>query len=208
MTTIAIIDFETTGMRAGFDRIIEVGAVLVEGDAIVGTFSELMHPGCWIPSFITSLTGITNAMVAGKPAPEQVMPALYAFLGERPCLAHNAAFDQRFYAAEMQRAEIAHERPFLCSVLLARRLIHDAPSHRLGALVDHLGLTVPDGMRAHRALADALMTARLYLHLRARVQEHLGGQAPGMDLLQALQRAPKAKARAILDQHRDAIAAL
>ncbi len=126
MLPIAVIDFETTGMYAGSDRIIEVGAAVMRDGEIVATFAELMDPGVYIPSFITSLTGITNAMIRGKPRPEEVMPRLRAFLGDHACVAHNASFDQRFFAAEMEQAGEGHERSFLCSLLLARRLVPQA----------------------------------------------------------------------------------
>ena len=100
---IAVIDFETTGMRAGPDRIIEVGAAILRNGEVVATFTELMNPGFRIPYFITGLTGITDAMVREKPHPEAVMPRLREFLGDHPCVAHNAGFDQRFFASEMDR---------------------------------------------------------------------------------------------------------
>ncbi len=198
MITVAVIDFETTGMMPGPDRIIEVGAAIVRDGEVVETFSELMDPGFRIPYFITDLTGITNAMVRGKPRPEEVMPRLRAFLGDCPCLAHNASFDRRFFTAEMERASHGHDRPFLCSVLLARRLVHDAPNHKLGDLARHLGLRLPPGMRAHRALADALMTSQLWTHLHGVVRDRLGRE-PALDHIQALMRVPKAKVPAWLE---------
>ena len=58
MHTYAVIDFETTGLSPGFDRIIEVGVVLVRNHSIIDTYSELMDPGFRIPGYITELTGI------------------------------------------------------------------------------------------------------------------------------------------------------
>jgi len=198
MTVIAVIDFETTGRCAGEDRIIEVAAAIVEDRVVVATFTELMNPGVRIPGFITGLTGISNAMVRQAPPPEAVMPRLRTFLGDRPCLAHNAAFDQRFFAAEMARAQEAHPRPFLCSMLLARRLVPDAPSYRLGTLATHLDLSWPAGMQAHRALADVLVTAALWRHLLSMMSTRLGGRPPDLALLTALVRQPKAKVERFL----------
>jgi DNA polymerase-3 subunit epsilon len=192
MTTVAILDFETTGMFAGADRIIEVAAVLVQDGAVTGTFTELMDPGFPIPSFITSLTGISTTMVRGKPQPEEVMPRLRAFLGDHPCLAHNPGFDRRFFTAEMARAGHAHDRPFLCSVLLARRLLPEAGRHSLGALSQRFGFELPPGMRAHRALADALLTTQLWRLLVERTRLHLGRE-PNLDLLLRLMRVPRAQ---------------
>jgi len=188
---IAVIDFETTGLRAGSDRIIEVGAAIVERGEVVGTFSELVNPGFRIPSFITHLTGISDAMVQDRPRADAVMPRLRAFLGDAVCVAHNAGFDQRFYTAEMTLARECHDRRFLCTMLLARRLVQDAPSHQLGALVRHLGLSLAPGLRAHRALDDVLMTCSLWTRLNGILSVRLHGREPDLDLLARVMRTSK-----------------
>ncbi|MFA4945304.1 MAG: 3'-5' exonuclease [Lentisphaeria bacterium] len=197
MADYAVIDFETTGLSAGWDRTIEVGAAIVRDGEVVATFAQLMHPGFPIPTFITGLTGITNAMVRGQPPPEAVMPELHRFLAGHTCVAHNAAFDARFFAAEMARAGLAHERPFLCTMRLARRLVPEAPNHQLGTLVRHLRLETPAGTRAHRALDDVLMTVALWNHLAALVGERLGAPPPP-EILAALMKKSKAAAAAWL----------
>lgn len=198
MNAYAVLDFETTGLRAGADRIIEVGAALVQDGVVVATFSELMDPGCRIPAFITGLTGISDAMVRGKPRPEAVMPRLRAFLGDHVCIAHNASFDQRFFTAEMALAGQGHERPFLCSLLLARRLVQEAPNHQLGVLARHLRLTAPPSLQAHRALADVLMTCELWKALTALLAARLNGRIPDLALIQAVARQPKKAVEAYL----------
>ena len=68
MTRIAVIDFETTGISPAMgDRATEVAIVMMEGGRVVDRFQSLMNAGVRIPSFITQLTGITNAMVAAAP---------------------------------------------------------------------------------------------------------------------------------------------
>ena len=200
MQHLAFIDFETTGLRAGTDRIIEVGAVLLRDGEIVATFAELMDPGFHIPSFITQLTGISNAMVRGKPRPEAVMPRLRAFLGDHPCIAHNASFDQRFFTAEMALAGQQHERTFVCSMLLARRLLQQAPSHKLGVLVQHLRLATPPGLHAHRALDDVLMTCELWRHLTTDLRTRINARALDLELIRSVIAKPKAAVAAHLAQ--------
>nr|HPL80547.1 exonuclease domain-containing protein [Burkholderiaceae bacterium] len=74
MTRIAVIDFETTGISPAMgDRATEVAIVMMEGGRVVDRFQSLMNAGVRIPSFITQLTGITNAMVAVAPPAAQVM---------------------------------------------------------------------------------------------------------------------------------------
>jgi len=196
----AIIDFETTGLSAGWHRIIEVGAVRVREGAVVDTFSQLLDPGVPVPAFITGLTGISNAMVRGQPSPEQVMPALRAFLGDCPAVAHNASFDAGFYRAELARAGLADERPFLCTMRLARRLVPDAPNHQLGVLARHLQLEPPAGFRAHRALGDALLTAALWDRLTRRLSARLGGVTPEFAVYQAVMSKPRPAAERYLQQ--------
>ncbi len=86
------------------------------------------------------------------------------FVGDAPMVAHNAAFDSKFWSAELARTGIAAAQPFACTVLLSRRLYPEAPSHKLGFIVDHLGL--PRAGRAHRALADAEMAAALLARMQ------------------------------------------
>jgi len=198
MGTYAVIDFETTGLSPEYDRIIEVGVVLVRNHMIVDTFSELMNPGFRIPSYITELTGISTAMVKGKPSSEKVMPKVSKVIGSYPCVAHNASFDRRFFAAEMRRARISFQPPFLCSMLLARRLVQDCGNHKLGTLVQHLGLEKPAGMRAHRALADSLMTVELWKHLMQRIESSLPGYEPDVDFVAKLARMPMASVDSFL----------
>jgi hypothetical protein len=57
---LVVLDFETTGLTPAFDRTIEVAATLLVNHRPVETFHQLMHPGVRLPSFITSLTGITD----------------------------------------------------------------------------------------------------------------------------------------------------
>ena len=200
MPTIAVIDFETTGISPGQGaRATEVGIVLLRAGQVVDRFQSLMNTGAWIPPFITRLTGITNAMVEAAPPAATVMADAARFVGDVPMVAHNAAFDSRFWQAELAHAGLSAPHAFACTVLLSRRLYPQAPSHRLGALVDYHGL--PRTGQAHRALADAEMAAALL----ARIQHDLRTQwrvaEPHHSLLQQLQRCAKPKVGALLARH-------
>jgi len=165
--TIAVIDFETTGMspQSG-GRATEIAAVLVRDGRVVDQFQSLMQTGVWVPPFIEQLTGISNAMLAKAPPAEAVMRELAGFTRGCPLVAHNAAFDRGFWHFELERAgcepDPAHE--FACTVLLARRLYPEAPNCKLGTLARYHAL--PDTGRAHRALADAQTTAHLLLRMQ------------------------------------------
>lgn len=157
---IAIIDFETTGISPGQgDRATEVAIVMSEGGRVVDRYQSLMNAGVRIPAFITQLTGITNAMVQAAPPASVVMAEAARFVGDTPMVAHNAAFDRRFWQAELALCGQPAQQTFACTVLLSRRLYPQAPNHKLGSLIDWLGL--PRSGQAHRALADADMAAAL-----------------------------------------------
>lgn len=148
---IVFVDLETTGGNAATDRITEIGIVEVSRYG-VDTWSSLVDPGCEIPAFIQSLTGISNEMVRGQPMFASLAPALAARLKGRLFIAHNARFDYGFLQRSFERAEIAFESDMLCTVQLSRKLFPDAGRHGLSAIVERYALK-PLGR--HRALADA-----------------------------------------------------
>ncbi len=173
MDTVAVIDFETTGLspQAGA-RATEIAAVLVRDGRVVDRYQSLMNAGAWVPPFIEQLTGITNAMVRAAPPAATVMREAAAFVGGHPLVAHNASFDSRFWDAELARIGRTREQAFACTMLLARRLFPEAPNHRLGTLVAFAGL--PEAGRHHRALADAEMAASLLLRLEQQLERRFG----------------------------------
>jgi DNA polymerase-3 subunit epsilon len=159
-----------------------------------------MNAGVRVNSFITQLTGITNEMVQAAPAAEQVMRDAARFVGGRPMVAHNAAFDKKFWQAELARCGQDGGHAFACTLLLSRRLYPQAPNHKLGTLaaLHHL----PSSGRAHRALADAEMAAHLLAQMQHDLKTRYGCQQLDHALLMGLQRTsrhqvgPYLKARA------------
>ncbi|RZJ09253.1 MAG: 3'-5' exonuclease [Rubrivivax sp.] len=195
METIAVIDFETTGQVAtGGGRATEVAAVLVRGGEVVGQWSSLMNSGAWVPPYVQALTGISNQMLACAPDSSDVMRELSRFTLGCPLVAHNASFDRSFWQAEMTRAEVEPDaaHAFACTVLLSRRLWPEAGSHSLGAMTHFHGIRFSG--RAHRAMADALVTAELLLKIRAEIAGRfaldLGDAEVDHALLAQLQRTP------------------
>jgi DNA polymerase-3 subunit epsilon len=200
MSRIAVIDFETTGISPGQgDRATEVAIVLLERGQVVDRFQSLMNAGVHIPAFITQLTGITNAMVASAPPAEAVMADAARVVGEVPMVAHNASFDRRYWIAELARAGVPAPQPFACTVLLSRRLYPEAPSHKLGNLVDWFQL--PRTGRAHRALADAEMAAELLNRIQHDLRTRHGVAEPDHAYLMGLQRCTKAAVAKLLALH-------
>jgi len=190
MDTVAVIDFETTGMSpdAGA-RATEIGVVLLRHGRIVGRYQSLMNAGVWVPPFIEALTGISNQMVRAAPPAREVMREAADFVGTHPLVAHNASFDRRFWDAELQHVHRSRVQEFACTMLLARRLLPQAPNHKLGTLVEFAQLPVAG--RYHRALADAEMAASLLVRLEEELVQRFRPTAVTHALLREIQGAPR-----------------
>lgn len=166
----AVIDFETSGLApGGGGRALEIAAVLVEGGQILGSYQSLINPGVHVPSWITELTGITQSMVSKAPSPDKVMAEVADFVGDAVMVAHNAGFDSKFWQYELERIGLVPPMDFLCTVLLSRRLYPWAPNHKLQTLVELHGITQQG--RYHRALADAQVTAEVFLQMLRDLEE-------------------------------------
>jgi len=197
--TVIVLDFETSGLSPDMgDRAIEVGAVRVEAGRITSRFQSLMNPGIRISGFIEDYTGITNSMLRDAPPCKTVMAGLVDFIEDHSLVAHNASFDQRFLDAECQRIRRRYTGVFACSMLAARRVYPDAPNHKLGTLVTFNQLPVSGTF--HRALADAEMTAHLWLGMLKDIREHYRIRNISFSLMQELTRIPKAAAGRFLKQ--------
>jgi DNA polymerase III subunit epsilon len=185
-----IIDFETSGLSPNNgDRVIEVGAVAIEDDQIVDRFQSLVHPGFRVNSFIQEYTGITNKMLDSAPTARTVIPLLVEFIADHPLVAHNASFDQRFLDAELARFGHSKKQQMACSMLISRRVNQNLSKHSLEYLVG--ALNIPSGDH-HRALADAEMTAHLYIKMVTQLKCQYDLQEIPFDLLCKLSKISKA----------------
>lgn len=163
-----VFDVETTGLSLGLGaRIIEIGAVSVEHHAISGTFQRLINPGVPVPGAVTRIHGITASMLANQPRPEEVFPAFAQFIKGAVLVAHNAPFDVSFLRSELARIGMALHAPCRCTLKMSRRLLPHLPNHRLETVATYLLGPLPEDLQLHRALADAHITARIWLALTA-----------------------------------------
>ncbi len=177
----AIIDLETTGGRADQDRITEIAIVLHDGHQRMGEFTTLVNPDRPIPPYITDITGISNAMVAGAPRFYEVARQVVELTEGCIFVAHNVSFDYGFLREEFKRLAYTYEREKLCTVRMSRILMPGLPSYSLGPLCSRLGIP---NLARHRAKGDADATVQLLEHLMT-LQPGLGlgklGQKPARD---------------------------
>lgn len=155
----AIIDIETTGTSASYGKITEIAIILHNGEAITETYNTLINPECNIPRNITRLTGITNEMVANAPKFYEVAKKIVELTAGRFFVAHNAMFDYSFVKEEFKRLGYDYKRKTICTVKLGRKLLPGHRSYSLGNICGDLGIQITD---RHRAIGDALATAKLF----------------------------------------------
>lgn len=149
---VLILDTETTGLDSSRDRIIELALILVDVDQATGlplqvqeVFDELEDPGRPIPAEATRVTGITDAMVAGKRLDEARIAELTK--GVDLVIAHNARFDRGFVEA---RLPAFAQLPWACSVAEIDWQAQGRGSAKLEFLAHELGFFYD----AHRAEMD------------------------------------------------------
>ncbi len=166
------VDTETTGLNpAEGHTLVEVATVAIAEGAIGETWSSLMRPGRAIPAEAAAVHGITDAMVAEAPAPEKVSAELRRRCGDLALVFHNAPFDLPFLIALLRQAgQPPLLNPIVDTLGLARGL-SGTGGNSLGALAARFGLPKEP---AHRALGDALTTARLFLALADRWERERG----------------------------------
>jgi DNA polymerase III subunit epsilon len=197
---LVVIDFETSGMspeQGG--RITEVAALRIVGDRVTERFVSLVNCGVRIPSFITQLTGITQRMVDRAPLVDEVLPRLLEFIGSDALVAHNASFDEKFLMAEAARISLASQHhATICSVKLSRRVIPGLASYSLGSLASSLDIQF--NSQAHRAEADADVTARLMLRLGTELKAKFSMPEVDTAMLVAINRNSAAKFEEIVQK--------
>ncbi len=158
-----VLDLETTGGKPPEHRVTEIACYRVEKLKIIDRFTTLVNPQRSIPAFVSNLTGITDAMLAGQPRAHEVLEELLKFIGDSVVVAHHSEFDRRFLGHEMKLAGFGPLlNDDLCTCKLARRILPWLPSKSLGNLASFFGI---EQGRRHRADGDAHATGELLLVL-------------------------------------------
>jgi DNA polymerase-3 subunit epsilon len=152
-------DTETTGVRPGKDRVIEIAAYDPLQDR---KFCSFINPECLIPPEASAISHITDDMVKEAPLIGTVLQSFVSFCeGDIVLVAHNNdAFDKPFLEGEFLRAGL--EMPswiFVDSLKWARKYRTDLPRHSLQSLREVYGIVAN---QAHRALDDVYVLEQIF----------------------------------------------
>ena len=154
-----LLDCETTGGKAIYHRIIEIGLIVIEGGELIETWQTFIDPKVTLPPFIQRLTGITPGMIKGAPVFLDIAEELLSKLKGRTLVAHNARFDYSFLKNEFERAGFTYNAKPLCSVKFSRNLYPQFKRHGLSQIINRFDLAVEN---RHRALDDAKMIYQFF----------------------------------------------
>ena len=166
MKNFVIFDTETTGFKPDDGaRLIELALVKMNSEGeILDTWSTLINPGSDEPIHAQEIHHITPADLIDAPTFKDIYGDIASFIGNHMLVAHNTPFDISFLKAESNLAGLLWPDLVLGDTLkAARELLPGLPSYKLGELAKHFEIDF-DG-HAHAALADTLVTAKLFSHL-------------------------------------------
>ncbi len=166
-----VVDLEMTGLRAKTDRILEIGAIKVEGGMETGAFHCMVNPHREIPPEVTALTGITSEMAAQGCEAAEAVRGFAGFSQSFPLIGHNIRFDYSFLKQAAVNYGIPLERECLDTLKLSRKFLAEAEKKTLDYLCGYLGICRE---KNHRALEDAKATNGLFRYL----QEKFGRENP------------------------------
>jgi len=170
---LVIFDLETTGLLPCQHEIIQIAAMKVkdgrwdEGEY----FDSYVRPENCIPSFITKLTGISQAHVANAPSPVEVLMEFSRFVGrDATLIAHNGLrFDMRFIAENCKRHGIpVRETSALDSRDFSRKIWGGKGGHGLDAVLGRVGVS-SKGVKRHDARGDVQLLAQAVQYMWERL---------------------------------------
>lgn len=164
----AVVDFETTGLNPEIDRIVQLAAVIVNGEGdIVDSFDTIVKPEspAEYQHGAEHIHGISVEQVSCGMPLRKAIEQLWSISAGNVFTAHNAAFDIGFLHAESERVGIEHRiETHIDTLELSRRTTGTDTTrrHNLFALCEHYGI---ERDKVHDARSDATATAQLLIHL-------------------------------------------
>ncbi len=169
---LAFFDLETTGLRPGADRIIEIGIVIYRDGRLAERWGQLIDPEMPIPPASTETHHITDEMVAGKPTLREVAWEVWHRLRDRVLVAYNGlSFDKPMLEGDLARCGLTPPlAPVLDPMMWVVQLM-PRRSFRQEAVCQQLGIELSE---AHRAVADAEALAQITFRLADQVPPTLG----------------------------------
>jgi len=157
---LVVLDLETTGVRIGVDRVVQVAALKIHADGSETRWSTLVNPQMPIPARATEVHGITDEKVAAAPSMAAVAPVLARGLVGCDVAGYNVRrFDWLFLMADFERVGFVFDwQPRLIDSLAIFYRFH--PRDLSAALKTYCGR---EHDKAHDAVGDVEATRDVLL---------------------------------------------
>lgn len=167
---IVSLDCETSGLDPKTDALVSIGAVIVKGRSILtgGQLHVMIDHGVHLSAESIRIHRIRKIDLAAAQPIETALDQLLAFIGNRPLLGYNLAFDVKFLnrAIEARYGFRLPNRMIDLADVYRRQIVKRQPD-----AVPHLGfdeilaeLNLPVFGR-HTAIGDAITVAMAYVKL-------------------------------------------
>lgn len=176
-TIYVVFDLETTGLSARYDRIIEFGAVKMNGyGQILDSIDFFVRPEMKLSEFSMKISHITQEMAdSGRPIKQALNDILEFFGDDAILVGHNVAFDYGFLNEALKNNGMKPiENAVIDTLPLARVLYPDFISHREGYIARQMGIEF-DEINAHRANYDAEMLGKIFEIMLSRLADEKKG---------------------------------
>lgn len=158
---LACFDLETTGVRIGQDRIVQVAVERVDPDGTRTAWQSLVNPGIPIPPEATAIHGISDLDVAMAPRLEDLATELLdQFRGCDLAGFNVLRFDLPFLTEELFRVGVEWDSSRM-RVVDVQRIYHQMERRDLSAAVRFYTGRAHEG--AHDAMADVEATTDVLL---------------------------------------------
>ena len=160
-----VLDLETTGLSPNYDSIIEIGIIKVKENKIIDKYNSLINPGFLINEYITSITGITNEMLKGKPKIIDLKKEVLNFIGNDVLVGHNISFDVSFLQKGFNE-ELKNQ--YSDTLQFCRTRFKELSHHRLTDMSNYLEIS----RNEHRSMSDCLCTKELYDFIKEKMKNN------------------------------------
>ncbi|WP_374653926.1 DUF294 nucleotidyltransferase-like domain-containing protein [Dongia sp.] len=159
------IDLETTSLDVKDARIVQIGALHIEGGEIDAghPFDRLVDPLVPIPPAVSAVHGVTDDIVKGAENLATRWAEFNRFIAGRVLIGHTLAYDLTVLRNEAHRHRLSWHKPrSLCIRLLAPLVVpalHDPSLEKLAAWF-HIDIE-----NRHTALGDARAAGQIFLRM-------------------------------------------
>lgn len=175
-TEFLVIDFETLTPKGRSPEPIELGIQKINGYEIDinASVSWLIQPpeGLLVEKFDVIQNGIKQSDLVGKQCIDQVMDTVDTLCMKKDYIfiAQNAKYEANILSCHTDKYQNIAKTPIMDTILLAKYVLPNLSNYNLNTLAYTLNLKIPKDR--HRALADCILTANVFLRL-LKIQEKM-----------------------------------